>query len=147
MNLFINRGECLNKWHEEKQYQKELEALINTNNKLIKNEIDSDNKDDNLINYLEAENSDYQIVLNRIDQEIENIESALRSTTVNPCYYKGGDSDDPLLKHFNHDEKLREQISSFPVHNISIQAGYNINMTDALFSCIPDVILGYPYCA
>lgn len=146
MKLFFTRNEYLIALGEEREFPKELEALINWDKKQIEDEINSNNKDDYLINYLEAENKDYQLVLNRINKEIDEIESGLIFANINPCAYKGELSKNIFVEQANIDANLREQISSLHDQNINLFSGDNAKMVDTIFPCTPDVVLGYSYC-
>lgn len=115
MNLFFNRDKYLNILNEEKEYRKELESLIGYNKKQIKNEIKSDNKDENLINYLEEENKDYQVTLDEVNKKIEEIESAFELIYCTSRNFKNELMNNGFIQQPSSDVILREQIASFPL--------------------------------
>lgn len=115
MNLFFNRDKYLNILNEEKEYRKELEGLIGFNKKQIKDEIKLDNKDESLINYLEAENKDYQVTLDAVNKKIEEIESAFELIYRTPCDFKNKLMNNGFILQPSSDVMLREQIASFPL--------------------------------
>lgn len=117
MNLFFNRDKYLNILNEEKEYRKELEDLIGFNKKQIKDEIKSDNKDENLINYLEAANKDYQVTLDAVNKKIEEIESAFELIYHTSCDFKNELMNNGFVQQSSSDVMLREQIASFPLQD------------------------------
>ncbi|HFF8522988.1 TPA: hypothetical protein ACGEYH_001711 [Providencia rettgeri] len=117
MNLFFNRDKYLNILNEEKEYRKELEDLIGFNKKQIKDEIKSDNKDENLINYLEAENKDYQVTLDAVNKKIEEIESAFELIYHTSYDFKNELMNNGFVQQSSSDVMLREQIACFPLQD------------------------------
>lgn len=137
MNLFFNRDEYLNILNEEKQYRKELEEYIEFNKKQIKDEIDSDNKDTNLINYLESENKDYQVTLDAVNKKIDEIESAFELIYHTPCDFKNELMKEDFIQKSSNDAVLREQIASFPLQDKSMLGGKECHIAGQSMEAFP----------
>lgn len=123
MNLFFNSEEYLNILDEEKKFRKEIEELIDFNKKQIRSEINSKNKDTYLINYLEAENKDFQETLDAVNKKIEEIESAFELIYSTPCDFKNKSMNEDFIQKSSADAMLREQIASFPLSDKSMLGG------------------------
>lgn len=137
MNLFFNSEEYLNILDEERKFRKELEELIDFNKKQIKSEINSSNKDTYLINYLEAENKDYQVTLDAVNKKIEEIESAFELIYHTPCDFKNKSLKEDFIQKSSADAVLREQIASFPLPDKSMLGGKECHITGQSMEALP----------